>query len=845
MYHHHFIIVSLLILILENVICLTKRRKANTMSTFGEVLFQLESETRNLVRRIEQNQKKITNAQYAVVFDKTCIQEGLLPNFTNIRLHDPAVRKRRFTLDFRRKLIDEQVKVKEKKLLELSNISRDLEFQYKNSPVTTVLRSRVDYHLKANMTYYDKVVKERVLKKLNHLYGGRVLLPNPSDCYINLSSVQLTETQKQYLNLGVNFHIQSRFLPYEKNVELELLYQSIIKLRDAEKVTVSENLRPLLLAESTKDRHRKNNNSLLTPELRQAAKELRENSDIIVRKADKASVYVIMDRAEYLSKLNDILSDTTKFKKISRDPTEILKKKVNQLIVSANAVAGQEHFAKLVGEYKPGYMYGTVKIHKQGNPLRPIISQIQTPTYSLAKSLNTLLSPYVPMKHTLESSEDFVQLLKAQPPDGMLASLDAESLFTNVPVNETIQILLSQAYDSPHLAPPKLSRQLCEKMLRVCTTEAPFRSPDGSLYLQTDGVAMGSPLGVLFANAYMAKVEDDVINSLDAPPHIYKRYVDDIFTEVRNPDDLEQLRLKLEERSVLRFTSEMGTGNKLPFLDVEVKISDGQHQLSVHRKTTNLGKCLDARSECPERYKTGVVRSYVRRALLTCSSWQLLHLELQKLKQTLVNNHYSCQEIDKEIRSALHKFMTNSTQGKQARDGQGQIHKVYYKNQMSPNYNEDEKALKKIIKTNVVPRNDNDKLQVVIYYKNRRASNLVMTNCEREKVKLKATNVVYAFKCTYGDCEPRPDAVYIGHTTTSLSRRLTCHLQSGTPLQHMQDAHGRKLTRSDLTTNTTIIAHEDNRRKLQITEAVLIRINKPLMNTQQEHDGILTLWNLS
>ena len=129
----------------------------------------------------------------------------------------------------------------------------------------------------------------------------------------------------------------------------------------------------------------------------------------------------------------------------------------------------------------------------------------------------------------------------------MLASLDAESLFTNVPVNEAIRILLTQADDNPLLALPKLSRSLCEKMLRTCTTEAPFRSHDGSLYIQTDGVMMGSPLGVLFANAYMGKVEGDVISSMNSPPHIYRRFVDDIFVEVRNEDDLEQLRLKIEE----------------------------------------------------------------------------------------------------------------------------------------------------------------------------------------------------------------------------------------------------------------------------------------------------------
>ena len=163
---------------------------------------------------------------------------------------------------------------------------------------------------------------------------------------------------------------------------------------------------------------------------------------------------------------------------------------------------------------------------------------------------------------------------------------------------------------------------------------------------------------------------------------------------------------------------------------------------------------------------------------------------------------------------------------------------------MTANYKADEKALKQIIKRNVTPQDKKDKLELVIYYRNRRASNLVMKNNEHESEKLKATNVVYSFKCTHGDCEPRPDAEYIGHTTTSLSRRLTCHLQSDSPQQHMQDAHKRKLTRTDLTENTTILARESNRKRLQITEAVLIRIRKPLINAQQEHDGILTLWNL-
>ena len=77
----------------------------------------------------------------------------------------------------------------------------------------------------------------------------------------------------------------------------------------------------------------------------------------------------------------------------------------------------------------------------------------------------------------------------------------------------------------------------------------------------------------------------------------------------------------------------------------------------------------------------------------------------------LVDNHYSCREIDSEIRSALHKFMTQSTEEKETEDRRGQIYKIFYRNQMSPNYKADEKALKHIIKRNVTPVKAEDKLK--------------------------------------------------------------------------------------------------------------------------------------
>ena len=162
---------------------------------------------------------------------------------------------------------------------------------------------------------------------------------------------------------------------------------------------------------------------------------------------------------------------------------------------------------------------------------------------------------------------------------------------------------------------------------------------------------------------------------------------------------------------------------------------------------------------------------------------------------------------------------------------------------MTPAYREDERAIRTIITQNVAPTDPDTKLQLVIYYKNAKSRQLAMKNNETRTPSLKATNVVYAFKCTHGDCKLRTNARYIGQTTTTPSRRLTMHLQNGAIAKHMRDAHDRDVTRQELIQNTKILAHEHNRKRLIILEACFIRALIPSMNTQQDIQGVCTLYD--
>ncbi|KAF2346759.1 Reverse transcriptase domain, partial [Trinorchestia longiramus] len=125
-----------------------------------------------------------------------------------------------------------------------------------------------------------------------------------------------------------------------------------------------------------------------------------------------------------------------------------------------------------------------------------------TPTYEVAKQLNRVISPYLPAKYQINSTDELLQIIRATRPQGIITSLDVESLFTNVPVLPTIDIICETVYKDPTAAPP-IEANLLKKLLIVCTTECPFFHVDGTMYLQTDGVSMGSPLGVTRVNFYM------------------------------------------------------------------------------------------------------------------------------------------------------------------------------------------------------------------------------------------------------------------------------------------------------------------------------------------------------
>ena len=100
---------------------------------------------------------------------------------------------------------------------------------------------------------------------------------------------------------------------------------------------------------------------------------------------------------------------------------------------------------------------------------------------------------------------DFIQKVRSFifKPSQILVSFNVVSLFTNIPLNETIDLVCDYVYSrNDH---PMYNKSVFKKLMQI-TTGGYFLYKD-KLYCQTDGVTMGSPLGPTLANIFLAHFE--------------------------------------------------------------------------------------------------------------------------------------------------------------------------------------------------------------------------------------------------------------------------------------------------------------------------------------------------
>ena len=277
--------------------------------------------------------------------------------------------------------------------------------------------------------------------------------------------------------------------------------------------------------------------------------------------------------------------------------------------------------------------------------LRSIVSSIGTFNYNLARFLRDLLSPLVPNDYSWKDTFSFVSQIKnANLSKKILVSYDVTSLFTNIPLQETIDIAINLIFNhNPNL---NITRKELKKLFLFATSQTHFIF-NSKFYNQIDGVAMGSPLAPVLANIFMGFHESKWLNEYNLnKPKFCLRYVDDILAAFDNEQD--SLNFLNNRHPNIKFTIEKQINHSIAFLDVFISGINNQNlTLQTYHKSTYTGLLLNLKSFTSFSYKISLIKCLIDRSLKICNNWNSFHNDIANIKSNYIKNAYPLFLIDK------------------------------------------------------------------------------------------------------------------------------------------------------------------------------------------------------
>ena len=517
------------------------------------------------------------------------------------------------------------------------------------------------YHLKKQFELYSESILKRHNTKLLRLWKQQRF--KSPDCLLNLSSKKLTLVEENALRCGLKHHILPQKLDADA-VKLSIEKVVYSAIRDTG-ITVDHEFRDNVkfCTQSFLSNSKSLCSSKVNQTLHRTLSLLAKDKTIKICKYDKGTGTVILNSNDYFDKMDQIVNDTSKFQQV-----EVFENKDHPVIKKENSVSYyiRKYLKPVVSEETAnnlmptgsqcGKLYGLCKVHKSNFPMRPVVSMIGTPEYQLAKYLDNLIKPNIPDTYMLTSTKNFIDRINSTnvKPNDIMVSFDVCSLFTNVPLAETIDIITEYCFSNQAKLIPPVDKKIFKKLLKLAT--GGLFMYNGRLYKQIDGVAMGSPLGPTIANFFLANLEMEMFKKTNLiKPTVYLRYVDDVFAVFDCNETLVNFFNFINKlHPNLKFTLERAN-DTLPFLDVEVKIIGDYFETCVYRKKTHTNVLLNYNAMVPKKWKIGLILCLLNRAWCICSTSELFTTETAKLRKMFFDNNYPIRLFNQ----ILEKFMAN------------------------------------------------------------------------------------------------------------------------------------------------------------------------------------------
>ena len=446
------------------------------------------------------------------------------------------------------------------------------------------------------------------------------------DCLVKWLSVtlgrskhQLTEPQTAVLAKGLNFNLSPTSIPIHDIVEQTELACCRMNLNPSQRAAVRNEICGTL-------KSAKPPRSNVTKEERQAVSQLQKLKEVLILPADKGRATVLLDKSEYESKMNEMLSDTQTYEVLNKDPSKRYRDKLiailKRLHYTEKKIDHDQYNELYPTTFHMPRIYGSPKIHKDNCPLRPIVEGIGSVTYALQKALKPILKPIEgDPEFYIKDSKDLVKIMKdiKLEPDEIIVSHDVVGLFTNVSIDLALKITEDKLREDTSFKDRTnlLIEDVMELLSLVLRTT--YFSYDGKIYQQKFGVAMGGPISPIIANIVMDFMFRKFMETVpvEIKPRLLKKFVDDSVSVVKEGavTQLTSFMNELDPTKNLSYTCELPEDRKLPCLDLLFhKKEDGSLKTTVYRKKTHTDQYLSFSSHHPLRHKQGVIRTLLDRA---------------------------------------------------------------------------------------------------------------------------------------------------------------------------------------------------------------------------------------
>lgn len=489
------------------------------------------------------------------------------------------------------------------------------------------------------------------------------------DFVINLTDTIIPKNILNLLSLGDNFNWKP--FNYNKDI-LNIIAEhedmlNNLNISDSHKNCVRNNIaRKINVFLKNRNNHSNILIRTINKDIKDFLKFKRNNPLLYFIRSDKSKRLAIITKQTYFDKMAQLLDDKNVYRKERIQP-EVM---VNKIKAEVNKYVSKLHKYKFIDDKTKARLttdtvqcpriYGLIKIHKEGYPLRPIVNNIKGPTYKLSKFLKPFLDPLnndnlydIPNSFALK---DKLASLRNLGPEFKMTSFDVKSLFTNVPL-DLFYKLIKENWDSiePHTT-IKSRKIFLEGIQLICNNG--FFSFDNCIYRQLNGFPMGGFLSVNGSGIVMNALIKSMLDKVKVYPKLIVKYVDDILMIVKE----EEINLVLEAfnsyNKNLQFTVEHEQNGQIRFLETTLIKINNEITMRWSKKDTTSNRILSYISQHPKYQIKNILNNFIYKAIKLTDS---IHLPTVKKEifQIFETNLYPRSFINKCWNANMTKINTS------------------------------------------------------------------------------------------------------------------------------------------------------------------------------------------